>query len=193
MIEDMLILTTTFGSSIIQTSTSSSPSSPRTDLNLVPLQLFYGTGRYFLPQSYQVHDLVLHFCLVLTSFISCVRCHCLSTLCVLKLWVCTDVFVVLWLTAVSSSVVTLLFCSSLFRLWFLLNWWTVDPSLSAPLVTPCPTQFTGSKMCISYATTTKNKDANALSTVSLGVFCCIHVCIFVCVMLCDFQCCCPES
>lgn len=32
-------------------------------------------------------------------------------------------------------------------------------------------------MCISYATTTKNKDANALSTVSLGVSV-VSVCVF---------------
>lgn len=43
----IFILTTTC--SVPPSPSTSPPSSPRTDLNLVPLQLFYGTGRRFVP------------------------------------------------------------------------------------------------------------------------------------------------
>lgn len=73
-----------------------------------------------------------------------------------------------------SEAVSLHWLLHLFFL-FLLKWWTLGPSLQAAFVTPCPmqTQFTGSKMCISYATTTKNKDANALID-RLGLLFCLH-------------------
>lgn len=75
----------------------------------------------------------------------------------------------------SSIIVFALFVSSLFSLT-VVSVLLVMCRPIPPLVTSCPqNQFTGSKMCISYATTPKNKDANALASASpCGVFVCLQ-------------------
>lgn len=98
-----------------------------------------------------LRDPVLHICSMLTS--SHPLCP-VPLLFLLLFWSCDS-----WL----SVLVTLLFCFFVccvlpFRtvIVFFFNWWSVGPSLG-PIGDPMSTQtpFTGSKMCISYATTTK--------------------------------------
>lgn len=122
----------------------SPPSSPRTDLNLVPLQLFYGTAVFSAAAAPPpVHDWRSTSVQCWLVSISCVRCHCCPSS---VFWRCEFALTCLLssltyccqLLCCHSVVSVVSFCSSLSDCCLCSNWWTVGPSLSAPLVTPCP-------------------------------------------------------
>lgn len=109
---------------------------------------------------------------------------------------CSEAVSLHWLLRLSVLLLSSICCSVFFRFSLfptvvsveLVKCWPIPLGpISDSMSTQ--TQFTGSKMCISYATTTKNKDANALSTVSLGVFL-LYPC--VCLCLCRSVLMCPE-
>lgn len=128
--------------------------------------------------------------------ISCVRCHRLSSLCSEAVSLYWRLRCPFWLTAVSSSVVSLSFCSFLFRLLFLLNWWTVDPSLSAPLVTPCPRRLNLLEARCAFPMQQRQKIKTLmLYRSSLWVFSVMFVCVLTCLccVFVYFQCFCMDS
>lgn len=94
----------------------------------------------------------------------------------------------LWLTAVSSSVChfVVLFLFLLFfpfRLLFLLNWWRVGPSLSAPLVTPCPRRLNLLEARCAFPMQQRQKIKTLmLYRPSLWCFSVVFMCVFMCVL-----------